>query len=134
MAIAALFLLTSQQKEKKISASDKKKIEFNTEIERLSKEYYDKKQQGPIPKNRPVCYIEGVLESVCLAKELVAKDLSFCSEDIYDFVCVPVYHHLWPESTIQNKDYLVEQEIAKYTETRLLAELADNRFSDEKFA
>jgi hypothetical protein len=78
-----------------------------------------------------VCYIEGVLESVCVPKDEVAKDLSFCSEDVYDYVCVPVYHHLWPLHSIKKKDYLVEQEIAKYTEIRLLAELADNRFSDE---
>lgn len=58
--------------------------------------------------------------------------MPFCKETLYDYICVPVRLNFWESWTLRTKDELIEKEIAKMTEERLLAELSNSFFSAER--
>ena len=51
------------------------------------------------------CQLEGVLESICVSVDSIEDDVEFCYQDLYPFVCVHMWHDLWPDWTIAQKDF-----------------------------
>jgi len=45
-----------------------------------------------MPAKGVPCTITGVLESICVAKEDIKDTIPYCFDNIYDNMCVPVYH------------------------------------------
>ena len=67
---------------------------------------YSKLRKRPnIPLVGVRCQIEGVLESICVPLLDLKKEVSFCYDDLYPYVCRHVFHPLWPDWTVQQKDF-----------------------------
>jgi len=55
-------------------------------------EYEANRKDVRMPAKGVPCTITGVLESICVAKEDIKDTIPYCFDNIYDNICVPVYH------------------------------------------
>ena len=64
----------------------------------------------PIEEDYVRCQIPGVLEAICVGiKSEEGSKIRFCQDQLYDHVCIPLYHPLWPEWSTEVKDKLVQE-------------------------
>ena len=68
------------------------------------------------------CQIEGVLESVCVEKSVLKDQAIFCYEDFYPYVCAHMWHDLWPEWSIEAKDFELRERVSLNAEERMILE------------
>ena len=95
------------------------------------KKYYESKVPVDLPQESDYvrCQIPGVLEAICVSiKSTEGSNIQFCQNYLYDYVCVPLFHPLWPEWSTKTKDKLVQQIVAMDIERRFQNELNQNTF------
>eukprot|EP00347_Sterkiella_histriomuscorum_P019971 403339592 len=96
-------------------------ILFINQSNQQTKEDFDNRK---IPERFIACNLKGVEEAMCVPRSSIKSETPFCNSYIYDHVCVPVYHYLWSNWTLNAKDFQVEEQVILNTENRLLLELA----------
>ena len=93
--------------------------------------YFKQSRVEYIPDQGVRCQIDGVLESVCVPVSTLKSEVKFCYDDLYDHVCKHVYHPLWSEWTVEEKDFEIQKQVCLNAEQRLIQELTQNTFSEE---
>ena len=38
--------------------------------------------------------------------------MPFCSNDVYPNICIPIPHPLWPDWTLNAKDFMIQTEVS----------------------
>ena len=87
-----------------------------------------------IPEKGIPCELEGVLEAICVPLTSVESQMQFCAPVVLEHVCIPVFHQLWPDWNLEQKDLIIEKIVATSLEKRILAELSQETFSDDHAA
>ena len=104
---------------------------FDCYIQKDMAAYFKQSRVEYIPDQGVRCQIDGVLESVCVPVSTLKSEVKFCYDDLYDHVCKHVYHPLWSEWTVEEKDFEIQKQVCLNAEQRLIQELTQNTFSEE---
>jgi hypothetical protein len=62
------------------------------------------------------CQLRNVKEAQCRPSGEIEGEISFCQSYLGGHVCVPYFHEHFPEWTLSRKDFLVQENVALFTE------------------